>query len=294
MLSIDSKMFKQVAEKFAGEIHEKYCPETKIKHSFALEALSHAFGYKDYNTIKPELDTQIGLINSLSELINQGYVDITYEPIPIHKLTKTAQREFVKHLFNQLAFLYRSALSLDIQKWYLLINIDEYKDYKTIIHAVSVCLGIRINYFEVDRKTVALYLQYGEVDYKVGLIRSKLEKNTCMQLFNKGTRATQCVFKGFSEKGIIVYLFDENEGILTQNEISFQIDEKVYLTYENDLQMRMASALINDATNEDFFNYAIFSRSYHGMIRARYVVQEHPDVAMYVLKNIYGCSPDSL
>ena len=70
MILVDTKLFKQVAQKFANELAEKYLPETKVKHSFALEALSHAFGYKDYNTIKPKLDLGELPIASIDELIN--------------------------------------------------------------------------------------------------------------------------------------------------------------------------------------------------------------------------------
>lgn len=56
MISIDEKTFKTVAQKFAEEIGTKYLPGVKIQHAFKLEALSHAFGYRDYNTIKPHLE----------------------------------------------------------------------------------------------------------------------------------------------------------------------------------------------------------------------------------------------
>lgn len=105
MLSVDSKLFKQVAEKFANEIIEKYSPDTKVKHSFALEALSHAFGYKDYNTIKPKLDQQDTDISAhvslaIAEDFNEeDYTDVERLAFPVRALSNIAQRQLIEELF---------------------------------------------------------------------------------------------------------------------------------------------------------------------------------------------------
>ena len=75
MISIDDKTFKTVAQKFADELRAKYFPDVKIQHSFKLEALSHAFGYRDYNTVKPHLQqtdisTAFPLLSQNSNLFN--------------------------------------------------------------------------------------------------------------------------------------------------------------------------------------------------------------------------------
>lgn len=75
MISIDDKTFKTVAQKFADEFRAKYFPNVKVQHSFKLEALSHAFGYRDYNTAKPHLQqtdisTAFPLLTQNSNLFN--------------------------------------------------------------------------------------------------------------------------------------------------------------------------------------------------------------------------------
>lgn len=286
MIPVDSKLFKQVAEKFAAELSEKHCPDEKIKHSFTLEALSHAFGYKDYNTIKPKLDQIYNPIVSIAVLIENGYMDASQLNMPIEPLTQIAQRQLFKHLFLQLAYFHKNLINQPTQKYYYSIASEEHNDYENIIHAVSVCLGIKIEYFLIGA-TVVIYWEAGGLAFDVGPITSSLEKDTCMQIYNKGERATQCLIKGLSGKEITVKFFRSDDGSLSNNEESFNKGERFFLTYGSDREMRMASMLVNDVTNKEF-GYAIFRSSFDGMIRARYVVQNHPEVAMYVLDKMYG------
>lgn len=294
MISIDSKLFKQVAEKFAQEINEKYCPETKVKHSFALEALSHAFGFKDYNTIKPKLDETTTCsstpIATMKDLVEKGYEDIKQFKLPINALTAIAQRQLFKELFLQLAYFYKNLANYQAQKYYYSFETEEFPDYANVVYAVSTCLGAKFEYFLVDTKVV-IYWEFRGFVFNVGLVAPSLEKGTCMQIFNKGERATQCVVQGLSEKGITVKLFNSFDGDLTDNTETFKEGERLYLTYNSDREMRMASMLVNDITNKEF-EYAIFLSTFDGMIRARYVVQNHPNVAMYVLDTMYGYNPE--
>lgn len=290
MILVDSKLFKQIAEKFANELTEKYCTETKVKHSFALEALSHAFGYKDYNTIKPKLDLSALPNTSIDELINNGYADVKRFPLPFSSLSQISQRQFIKHLFLQLAFFCKNLANEFPKKFYYTIEAIEFPDFAKIINAVAICTGTKFEYF-IECDSVVIYWQVGNSVFDVGVVRPTLNKNVCMQVYNEDSRATQCLIESFSDNRITFNLFHSGDGRLTEEESSFKIGEKLFLTYENDREMRMASMLVNDITNKEF-DFSNFQSTYEGMVRARYVVQNHPDVAMYVLDDIYGYNPD--
>ena len=107
-----------------------------------------------------------------------------------------------------------------------------------------------------------------------------------MQIFKSGERATECVFKNKNGNRITVEPFNY-EGHLTENEIHFDMSNTYFLTYKSDIHMRMSATLVNDITNKEF-DYMIFQSTFGGMIRARYVVENHPDVAEYVLSKLYG------
>lgn len=296
MLSVDSKLFKQVAEKFANEIIEKYCPDTKVKHSFALEALSHAFGYKDYNTIKPKLgqhDTHISAHASLVEAKDfneEDYTDVERLVFPVEALSNIAQRQLIEELFLQLVYFYKNLENHHEQQYYYSFDLSEYPDYVNVVYAVSVCLGAKFEYFLQGTK-VYVYWKPQELAFRVGDIVQNLKKDTCMQIYNDGARASQCYIKSFSNNKITFNFFHSGDGHLTEEENSFKEGEKLFLTYNNDLEMRMASTLVNDITNKDF-DYAIFQSTYEGMVRAKYVVENHPNVAMYVLEKMYGYNPE--
>lgn len=288
MITLNTTSFKQVAEKFSDELKATYCSEDiKIKHSFALEALSHALGYKDYNTIKPKLDDAPIVFTSIAELEKYGYVNASNEEyFQFDKLHDKTQRQLFKRVFLQLIHFYRHSLSFTNYKSYYIINVEKYEDYAEAIFAASVCLGAKIDFFVTkDNKVIAHWI-YGDLAYDVGPIEKKLDKDRCMQIYKKDARAIECVFKNRNGNQITVKTFDF-DGHLRDSEMDFDMSSTYFLTYESDLDMRMSAILVNDITNKEF-DYMIFSSTFGGMIRARYVVENHPDVAQYVLSKLYG------
>lgn len=288
MISLNTTTFKQVAEKFADELKTMYCSEgIKIKHSFALEALSHAVGYKDYNTIKPKLDDAPIVFTSIADLEKYGYINAGDEEyFQFDKLAERTKRQLARRIFLQLIHFYRHSMSFTNYKCYRIIDVERYEDYAEAIVAASVCLGAKIDSFVTKDNKAVVHWIYGDLAYDVGLVKKKLDKNTCMQIFKNGERATECVFKNKNGNRITVEPFNF-DGHLIDSEMDFDMSSTYFLTYKSDLDMRMSAMLVNDITNKEF-DYMIFPSTFGGMIRARYVVENHPDVARYVLSKLYG------
>ena len=294
MISLNTTTFKQVAEKFSDELKAAYCSEdVKIKHSFALEALSRALGYKDYNTIKPKLDDAPIVFTSIAELEKYGYVNAENEVyFKFDKLHEKTQRQLVRRVFLQLIHFYRHSMSFTNYKCYFIIDPKEYEDYAEAIVAASVCLGVKLDSFATKDNKVVVHWIYGDHAYDVGPIEKKLDKDRCMQIYKKDARAIECVFKNRNGNQITVDLFGF-DGHLRDSEMDFNMTNTYFLTYKSDLDMRKCATLVNDITNKEF-DYMIFASNYGGMIRARYVVENHPEVAQYVLNKLYGYALDFL
>ncbi len=322
MISLNEKTYKTLAQNLTKEVNTVTNDKT-INQAKALEIIAISLGYKNYNSILPVLSKNnnsiIELYNSKDALLENGYKDIMdVESIYFSKLNRDVFDDIKKNHQVELFHLFKGAFETKEDKFYIDISSAKLNDYykeaallrglnveqnkptlksiKRDINFLQLTLGVVFRFiWKNENSNLLIYANKKEL-YNFEINENKEENENYFVKFKTANGPLESKDLDHADlRENIGEIIRENSYLYFTNDQSNvngirKIHSKDMVFFTSDKELRISNRLIGDWTNKEINHF--FSVDKKGLLRAKYITKNFPEISSFICNSIYGYALD--
>lgn len=322
MISLNEKTYKTLAQNLTKEVNTVTNDKT-INQAKALEIIAISLGYKNYNSILPVLSKNnnsiIELYNSKDALLENGYKDIMdVESIYFSKLNRDVFDDIKKNHQVELFHLFKGAFETKEDKFYIDISSAKLNDYykeaallrglnveqnkpslkniKRDVDFLQLTLGVVFRFIWKNENSNLLIYANKKEFYNFEINENKEENENYFVKFKTANGPLESKDLDHADlRENIGEIIRENSYLYFTNDQSNvngirKIHSKDMVFFTSDKELRISNRLIGDWTNKEINHF--FSVDKNGLLRAKYITKNFPEISLFICNSIYGYALD--